>query len=403
MNHSKRRTGSTLVVQGVNLCKYCEEREGLRTNLRSPNEECSLCGGLLSQLTKMASTVVEKSREYEFDTFLIGASLPQSLLDKEDELRARLKIKGKENVKSQITRIVSRKVALATGKKIDYSRPDLTVLISPAESTVILTSRSIWLKGAYRKLVRGIAQRASICEVCNGVGCAACNYSGKKGNSVQSIISSYFMKLFKAESCNFVWLGSEDENSLVEGDGRPFFVEMMKPKKRAAPRVKKKTRRRGDLAYYSEQGVEIAPPEKLKSKPQQVPQFEVLARVYLKRNESPNSTFRAEDIAKDFKNVVVSVRLSRKYRMVQRKIRSIEAEAKDSSATLTIRCDGGIPLKKLVTGQDGTVEPNMSPYVSGYEIEKERPFDVLDVKIKNAETASSSLADVMDEDLAATA
>jgi tRNA pseudouridine synthase 10 len=400
MSHLRRRKDSSVVVQGVNLCRYCAEREGLRTSSHSSRLECALCGGLLSQLTKMASTVIEKSKEYEFETFLIGASLPQALLDREDELRARLKIKGKENLKSQITRIVSRKVVLATGKKVDYSRPDLTIVLSPTDNSVVLTPRSIWVKAAYRKLVRGIAQRASMCEICNGVGCAACNYSGKKGASVQSVASSYFMKLFDAESCNFVWLGSEDENSLVEGAGRPFFVEMMKPKKRAAHGGRKMTRRRKNLTYYSEYGVEISPPEILKAKPQQVPQFEVLAKVYLKRSESPDYTFRSEDLAKDFKNGVVSVRLSRKYRIVQRKIRSIEAVAKDSLATLSIRCDGGIPLKKLVTGQDGTVEPNLSSYISGYEIEKESPFDVLDVQIKRTESGASSYMEPLTEELA---
>jgi tRNA pseudouridine synthase 10 len=384
MNEARRKTVSNTVVRGVALCKFCVEREGIETHAKLLDSECSLCAGLISSLTKTASSVVEQSKNYEFTTFLIGASLPQSLLDAEDELRARLKIKGKENLKTQITRIVTKKVSRETGKKVDYSRPDLTIVLNPTDNKIVFIPRSIWIKAAYRKLVRGIAQRASTCEVCNGVGCASCNYSGKKNASIQSIASTFFTRLLKAESCNFVWLGSEDENSLVQGAGRPFYVEILSPKKRTLPRVKKIGRKK-DQPYYSEQGVEISDIEILKSKPLHVPQFEVLATVYLKRNES-KPTFRTVDISKDFRNVAVNVKLSRKFRTVRRQVRSIEAEARDSSATLTIDCDGGIPLKKLVTGQDGTVEPNLSSYVIGYEIDKERPFDILGVEMKSNES-----------------
>ena len=44
------------------------------------------------------------SNDYHFDTFLIGAALPAHLLEKEDRIRARLKIRGRENIKSQLTR-----------------------------------------------------------------------------------------------------------------------------------------------------------------------------------------------------------------------------------------------------------------------------------------------------------
>ena len=47
------------------------------------------------------------------------------------------------------------------------------------------------------------------------------------------MITDFLTKSFNAEGCNFVWLGSEDENSLVSGSGRPFFVEIVTPKKRS--------------------------------------------------------------------------------------------------------------------------------------------------------------------------
>ena len=42
--------------------------------------------------------------DYQFDTFLIGAALPAHLYEKEDRIRARFKIRGRENIKSQFMR-----------------------------------------------------------------------------------------------------------------------------------------------------------------------------------------------------------------------------------------------------------------------------------------------------------
>ncbi len=117
-----------------------------------------------------------------------------------------------------------------------------------------------------------------------------------------------------------------------------------------------------------------------------VPQFEISARVYLRRKPEGlrigNSEL--EDVRERFSNVHVSVRLSRKFRTVQREIQKIRGRVLDEGETieLEVHCDGGIPLKKLVLGQDGTVEPNLSQLFGSYDIERDKPFDILEVKIK---------------------
>lgn len=373
-----------LEQENIHLCRYCMEREGLEfSKTKASGTSCSLCGGLLSGLNSVVSSAIEKVSEYEFATFLVGATLPQSILDGEDEVRSLLKIKGRENIKTQITRIISRKIESATGKRVEYSRPDITMLVSLADDNVAINPRSIWLGASYKKTTRGIPQRTSICRVCNGLGCAECNYSGKKGSSVQSIATAYFTDLFEAESCNFVWLGSEDENSLVGGEGRPFFAEVVHPKKRSFPSRKTKSKKRSRAKAYQKDGVEITKIGLLKSKPTNIPQFEVVVKVYLKKENTAEGTLRTNEIQNMFNDIYVSVRLSRKYRTVQRKIHSIEAkEEGQTSAILLVRCDGGIPLKKLVTGQDDTVRPNLAPFVHPYRVDADAPFDILNVKAK---------------------
>ncbi len=361
----------------INLCKYCLAREGIRARIST---SCDLCGGLLGRIGSSAGEIIEKLSEYEYETFLIGVSIPQSVLDQEDELRSRLKIKGKESVKSQITGMLTAKIAKSTGKRPDYSRPDITVLLSLSDGSVSISPRSVWISARYEKSTRGISQRDSKCQTCNGLGCAECDYRGRSGESVESIATAFFTSKFLAESCNFVWLGSEDENSLVQGSGRPFYVEVLRPKKRLSGKTPNKFR--SSLSFKSKD-IRISKVERLEKRITEVPQFDVRCRVYLSRNEVSQYETQLEEIKRNFTEAIINVRLSRKNRVVHRVIHSISPKQSDrNDLELLIDCEGGIPIKKLITGQDNSVEPNLSNLILGYAIDPEKPFDILDVKTR---------------------
>jgi tRNA pseudouridine synthase 10 len=371
---------------GINLCKHCLEREGIRGQ---PAKFCDICGGLLERLDSSADEIINKLSDYEYETFLVGASIPQSVLDKEDELRSLLKIKGKESVKSQITRMLTRKISKFTGKHANYSRPDITILLSLSDGMIAINPRSIWLSARYLKHKRGISQRATDCKNCNGLGCATCNYLGKTSENIQSIATSYFCRRFLAEGCNFVWLGSEDENSLVKGSGRPFFAEVLRPKKRLTMDDRSKFKPR--LSFRSSD-IKIFKFVRLEKRITEVPQFDVKCVVHLARKENePPQELQVVEIEQNFSEAIVNVRLTRKYRVVQRMIHSIKAKTTDggAKAELLIECEGGVPLKKLVTGQDDSVDPNLSHLLSQYEIDQQKPFDILDVKMRKTQPKPS--------------
>ena len=115
-----------------------------------------------------------------------------------------------------------------------------------------------------------------------------------------------------------------------------------------------------------------------------MPMFDISCRVFLKSETgSTNPELQVKEIENNFSNCRVGVRLNRKYRIVRRFIRSIKAKTHaDGSAELMIECEGGIPIKKLVTGQDNTVEPNLSSLIKFYRIDPDQPFDILDVKLR---------------------
>ena len=365
----------------ISLCENCLRREGIKATLKSG---CDLCGGLLQNLSIVAARIVDKLKEFEYNTFLIGASVAPTLLDREDELRSRFKIKGKESLKSEITRLLTERISKTTGKRPDYARPDVTVLITTYDQSISIVPRSIWLCARYTKSTRGIPQRASACKTCSGLGCAECGYRGMLGMSIQSVASDFFCKEFNAESCNFIWLGSEDENSLVGGSGRPFYIEVVRPKKRFEGRGLSHLSAR---MVFKSKDLKLFGVQRLRNRMSDIPQIEVRCKIYLRNgNMNHEVKLQGHDIERNFSNHVVNVRLSRKFRIVQRLIRSIKIESEGNErAVILFDCDGGIPIKKLVNGQDSAVEPNLSKFIAPFHLDEEKPFDILEVRLKETQ------------------
>ena len=197
-------------------------------------------------------SIIQRIREtlnddYQFDTFLIGATLPANLFEKEDQIRARFKIRGRENIKSQLIRDLRKKFSEVTKKRIDILHPDLTINLQFQKNTSLEINtkmRPLIMLGRYIKKNRGIPQRSggehnSGNEVCiqsepyrivSQTPRQASVIRTLEDASIQSIMSKEILRITKGEALKFSWIGSEDENSLVLGSGRPFFVQIRNPK-----------------------------------------------------------------------------------------------------------------------------------------------------------------------------
>lgn len=373
------------LAKSTRLCARCLRREGVPSLLlrRSAvnDSECEVCAGLLANVSHVAGIITEKLKEYQFESFVIGTSLPQRILDKEDEIRARFKIRGREGIKTEITRSFSSEVSKNTKKRLSYLRPDLTLLVSLPDGEISITPRSIWLFAKYHKTIRGIAQRSSLCQICNGIGCAACEYRGASLLSVQYLVNNFLSEKYRAEGCSFIWVGSEDERSLVDGNGRPFYVEVLKPKRRTPIRR---------LKTAKLNGVRLSSIEVLPSRPTLIPQFTMRCFAYLvqppqREGDIPSKVMK-DEIESKFKDLSVRVRLSRRFRVVTKRIQSIlvQESKEDHRVVLDINCDGGIPIKKFVSGEDESVSPNLAPFIGGLELDPQMPFDIANVTLADS-------------------
>ncbi|MGB8933569.1 MAG: hypothetical protein WCC17_00510 [Candidatus Nitrosopolaris sp.] len=355
------------------LCRYCASRHltigkgGWRDDL----DRCDICCGLMKRLDFIIKIMQEEVVEvYEFDTFLIGAILPANIYEREDQIRARLKIRGKENIKNQFLSELRRKFELITQKKIDYLLPDVSINVTVGEERhvdVTAKARSLTLAGRYIKKQRGLPQKQSKCMQCKGRGCGFCHNSGLSGyESVEGIIAHQLVCLTKANAPRFSWVGSEDRDSLVSGNGRPFFVSLSNPKVRML-----------------KNSLNIDTPEisaTIEAKPICVPQSPI--RFLTKTKiivESANTI--TENNLKELNSLNnTTIKFQNKEKTVTKKIYSVKTRMiKHNRFLLTLLADGGLAIKNFVSGQQCT-SPNVSAIV-GNKCESIL-FDISDVHLR---------------------
>lgn len=358
-------------------------------------KSCYVCKGLMTSIGSMVQKTTKALRRYEYQTFLVGTSIPPDIQEREDRLRAEFKLRGAETLKSEVTREIAAAVAKRTGKRISHLAADVTILADFLADRVAVRARAIHVFGRYVKKARGLDQKQKRCPSCKGKGCALCNYTGiKPGETVESILAAMLLRAFKGAKARFTWIGGEDRDSLVLGKGRPFYAEIQEPKVRRL--VRTPTRRAERRVVLSELGV-IA-----KGPPRQ-PEFTAIFRVVIETDRDvPPETIKGLEAA--FANRELRVISPRKRRTLMKRVHELRVEESGARrATILLTCDGGLNIKKFVSGSPITtpegevaeVSPNLSEALGAAATCV--LFDVLNVELAPPEVAASQEPQALNE------
>jgi tRNA pseudouridine synthase 10 len=347
------------------LCRHCLERH-ISTGRSS--RPCYICQGLMDNLDVIANSVLAAVKAFEFDTFLIGATLSTQIYEREDTMRARLKIRGKESIKHYLTRELGMRLARLARKKVEYRKPDITITLTVDKDNnvdVAVISRPLAFSGVYIKRSRGLPQKQDKCASCIGKGCNSCNYSGLSGSdSVEGIIAKELVRITRGQTPKFTWIGSEDPSSLVLGSGRPFYVRIFNPKKR---KLKNKTiKGKGITAMLN----------LINDIPIIQPRFIVKTKIHIKCQN-----ILTKKILKKINSLSGSkVSFENKLKIGIKSIHSVRVRQLDSNQfILTIVAAGGLMIKQLVGGEE-YMKPNISDTL-GAKCECVM-FDILDVQLQ---------------------
>jgi len=362
---------ASVILKNYALCDRCVSRQLslAKSDLKKKyitktSKPCYICNGLMRNIDELLELVLGALKKYQFNTFLIGAVLPQQMLEREDEVRARFKIKGTENIKSDLTRELGKLLGSATGGSVDYRRPDVTINVDVTKKQVTARSKAIYLFGRYVKNVRGLSQKQERCKVCNGKGCVQCNNTGLSGfDSVEGIIAKKLIDSFNCDSAKFAWVGGEDKDSLVLNEGRPFFVKVINPRSRFVE-PKEISFGNGVQARFIKE-VDRLPDKPLRFK------VKVTLTIECERNIDDASLERL----KQLNNASVKF-AGKKSREVSKNIHEFNAMASNNVLEVSMVADGGLTIKQFVGG-DG-IEPSISQLIGCKATCKS--FDVLSVQ-----------------------
>jgi tRNA pseudouridine synthase 10 len=352
--------------------------------LKDHSEACFLCGGKFDVLDDLVGKALKLLEDYEYNSFLVGIELPVTVAEREDEFKAEFEVRYGENLRNEFGRVIGKKIAASNGRTVDFKKPEIVVLVNPFTGQINLQVNPLFISGRYRKLLRGIPQSKWFCSDCWGKGCKKCNYTGKMYlESVQEIIEKPFLDETKGVDASFHASGREDIDARMLGNGRPFVIEVIKPQRRFL-----------DLKKI-EKTVNVFGKGKVEVSGLKLANRDVVRR--LKKGEGTQKEYRvviefenaikAKDLdvlEKNLTNATINqetpTRVLHRRANLTRERYIYEVNVKKLSpkkAEMKIRCQGGLYVKELVTGDEGRTVPSISEILKN----KAKPvkLDVLNV------------------------
>jgi len=354
--------------------------------------KCWLCNGLFENdnLDEWVRAALAKLKQYEYDTFLVGTKMSGMLMENEELMWEIAGALFAEPLKAELNREVGKRIEHETGKKVDFNTPEIVVILNlwSGDFNVELQVKPLFIYGRYRKYRRGISQTRWFCRECHGKGCVRCNFTGKMyAESVEELIKSSIIDVYGAKDVILHGCGREDIDARMLGSGRPFVVELREPKRR----------QRVDLRALEEK-VNEENRAKLEVTNLEYVNREMVAQI---KNTSARKTYRMlvelrgavaesklREAVKELDGAVIEQRtpsrvvhrradLIRSRRIYEMKLLNYSG----STCELEVKCDGGLYVKELISGDRGRTRPNLSDLL-GTGIEAEvKELDVIDVEL----------------------
>ena len=326
-------------------------------------DKCYLCEDQFDNIEEFSRLINDKMSEYEYNSFLIGISLPPIVEEKEDEMRSKFKLSWGESIRSEFSRELGKKIVEVTGKTVDHKRPDLQVIINPFTRHINIKANSLYIGGRYKKLVGGIPQFNQLCWKCKGEGCVECNGTGKLFlQSIEEIMSGPIIKATEGTDTKLHTTSWENIGSRVLGVGSPFILEVKNPIKRFvdldkfAEDVNIHSEKRLEISYLSLVTKKFVKNLKMKG------EYEKLYRAIIEFEQSISDDL-LKMMEKNLSNITIKqTNQSRKGR--KKILHSVSIKRLGINIVeMMIKSQGGINIEGFITGEKVRTSPNIGEIV----------------------------------------
>jgi tRNA pseudouridine synthase 10 len=310
------------------------------------HKECFVCKGFFKNLDKWVEKIKKISRGYEFRTFLVGTKLSFEFIKREEDLWERIGIDYCEPLKAEINREIGKRVE-KLGFKSDLKQPDVNFILDVSSGKVRIESNPLFIYGEYQKLKRGIPQTKWP--------------SGKYKNSVEQIIARPFMIITKGSDHKLHGAGREDIDARCFA-WRPFVLEIISPKKRSFSIKETAKKIKKDVKVRNVRPSDIAEVRKIKEM-----KSDKTYRLYVNCSKIKKSDL------KNLEKLVGVIKQKTPQRVVhrradlfrKRKVLHVKTKYISSKKFLfEARCESGLYVKELVSGDEGRTYPSVSSILS---------------------------------------
>jgi tRNA pseudouridine synthase 10 len=347
-------------------------------------EKCFLCEKKFENTDNLAKNALKQLKNHEYTSFLVGIELPVSVEEREDEFKAKFDVTYGENMRNEFGRVIGKKIAEYSGKIADYKKPEVVALVNPFTEEIRLQINPLFIAGHYKKLVRGIPQSKWFCSNCRGKGCEKCGWTGKMyPESVEELIAKPTLDLTGGIKASLHASGREDIDARMLGEGRPFVIEVTRPQKRFLNLKKLEkmvnVHAKGKIEVSNLRFADKSFVRKLKKAESSQKEYDVIVEF-----EDEITTRDLRRIKEKLTNTVVKQRtplrvlhrradLTREKYIYDVKVKKLLPK----KAKMWIRCQGGLYVKELVTGDEGRTTPSVSEILQNKA--KPMKLDVLNV------------------------
>ncbi len=328
---------------------------------------CYLCEERFDFLKRLSNLAVDKLQECELNNFLVGIELPIEVEEREDEFKGEFMIEHGESMRNEFSRSIGKKIAEATGKTIEFARPEVVILVNPFTEQITLQVNPLFVSGRYRKLERGIPQSRWLCQSCRGNGCPKCKWTGKMyQESVEEIVGNPILEITQGEKIAFHGAGREDVDARMLGLGRPFVIEIKKPKKRfinlrsLQKMINEKAIGRVQVSNLRFASKEVV--RKLKKSETAEKLYRVVVEADKPVSEKQLVKLQKSLAAASIKQQTPRRVLHRRADLIREKYiyKTKVKRLMPNSFEIRIRCQGGLYIKELVTGDEGRTVPSVA-------------------------------------------
>ena len=209
-------------------------------------DDCWVCEGHSFRYDEWADRIVDALDGIEFETYQVGTRVPPLIEENDALLREEAcgDPDAGEPFKSGFNREVGKRVGERANVAVDFERPDVLVLAHLERESVEVQINPAFVYGRYRKLERDIPQTEWPCNDCGSTGiqmaadgtkedCDGCGGTGYRyDRSVEGLTAPAVQTAMDGDDAIFHGAGREDVDARMLGTGRPFVIEVKRPRDR---------------------------------------------------------------------------------------------------------------------------------------------------------------------------